>query len=120
MITSFRFKYDDGGSGSPDRSDCVVRAITIATRKTYSEVLGALRVSGMFKDGLATEQYGPYLKDQGWEFVGRDGRAMRNSFLPLGILIVQGGSHVAAMVDGVIRDTWDCSNMRVKGFWRKA
>jgi hypothetical protein len=128
-----RFVYDDGGrwaAGFRPRhvSDCVCRAIAIATPKPYSEVYKALSAIGWTDrrsryardaDGLviprewANER--DYIESLGWQWaptmrIGTGCKVhLRADELPPGRLIVRVSGHLAAMIDGVIHDNHDCS-----------
>jgi hypothetical protein len=138
------------GSRRDETNDCVARAIAIAAQKPYREVHDALTaakvrhvaaasdawarrarrrggVSAFHADhGVSDEVYDPYLKDLGWRFTstkelprGR-GVHLRADELPRGRLIVRLPKHLVAVVDGVIRDTKDCSEegrCRIQGYW---
>jgi hypothetical protein len=144
-----RFVKNDGGrrrsgiarAGRKDEvSDCVARAIAIATRKPYREVHDALTVAkvrdvaagksdwtrrarrkgGVYAfhadHGVGDEVYGPYLKDLGWRFTSTKelprgrGVHLRADELPKGRLMVLLPGHLTAVIDGVIHDTLDCSD----------
>ena len=145
-----RFVRDDGGrrrSGLArgrarvdEAGDCVVRAIAIATRKSYREVHDALTLASVrhvatsgsefarwarrkrgvrFVDadhGVDDAVYGPYLEGLGWRFTStRDlprghGVHLRAAELPRGRVIVRLPRHLTAVIDGVIRDVDDCSD----------
>ena len=131
------FKYDDGGRQDagyrgPSRGDCVIRAIAIATGKPYKKVLAELydrhkRHGIPFHPSQGTYPlaYGPYLKSLGFEFVKIEGKArFRRDNLPKRkILIVSISRHLAAVMDGVLRDTWDSSkngDALLIGYWTKS
>lgn len=125
------FCFDDGGRRAagfkgPAR-DCVTRAIAIATSIPYRTVYRALntmasrerprgrrrRSSARF--GVARATYSAYLRSLGWIFrptmgIGTGCRVhLRANELPAGRLIVELSGHMAAVVDGVLYDTRDCS-----------
>jgi hypothetical protein len=92
------FEQDDGGRAAAGfrgtTGDCVTRAIAIAAQRDYREVYDALHEAAL-----------------------SDAAYMR----PPGRLVVRLSKHVAAVVDGVLHDTYDCSRggtRCVYGYWR--
>jgi hypothetical protein len=141
------FTYDDGGrlaSGRRgDAGDCVVRAIAIATGQTYSQVyvdLGgfaalaasrrrdpAKRRPRSVRDGVPRQAYDAYLAAIGW--VWRPTMAVGSGCqvhlaageLPQGRLVCRLSGHLTAVVDGVVRDTFDPGRdgtRCVYGYWQ--
>jgi hypothetical protein len=130
--------------------DCVARAIAIATQKPYREVADALiaakvrdvatsnegwakhaRRKGGIRffhadHGVHTRVSRPYLKALGWKYTSTKelprgkGMHLRADELPRGRLIVDLPRHWVAVIDGVIHDTFDCSDegrRRIQGYW---
>jgi hypothetical protein len=119
--------------------DCVCRAIAIATGKPYAEVYDALhagiqnfaatsrcraakrasrgggRKGTTPRNGVSRKVYEPYLASLGWRWVptmsiGSGCKVhLRDGELPAGNLIVRLSKHVCAVIDGVIRDTYEDS-----------
>lgn len=125
-----QFVFNDGGravSGFRGRTgDCVTRAITIATGKPYREVYDALNVLAQSERpgrrrrsssrlGIHSRIYRPYLASLGWQWtptmhIGSGCRIhLRKSELPKGILIARLSNHLAAVIEGVLHDTYDSS-----------
>jgi len=131
-----RWVRDDGGrcGAGGGTSDCVPRAIAIATGKPYREVYEELvaanreyvrrwprsKVAGWIrgrKDGRGfdpaygaySKVYRPYLESLGWQFTStKDHKVrLRADELPSGRLIVEVRRHLLAVIDHVIRDTFD-------------
>ena len=139
------FVFDDGGreaAGYKGRAgDCAVRAVAIATKRPYREVYDAINVfankerprgnkkrssarSGVYKPTLDR-----YLSSIGWVWVptmtvGSGCRVhLRSSELPDGAIIVRLSRHYAAVIDGVLHDSYDCSrdgSICVYGYWKEA
>lgn len=123
------YRYDDGGRAEAgyrgSTGDCVCRAIAIATGKPYQEVYDALnatakgmrqtrRVKGSrARTGVNRLVYERYLRSLGWTFtptvtIGSGCRVhLRADELPGGSIICRLSGHLAAVVDGVIRDTFN-------------
>lgn len=124
-----KFMYNDGGrelAGYKGKtSDCVVRAIAIATGKSYQEVYSAINTlaqderTGSSKSnartGVRKQTYKEYLKSLGWKwtptmFIGQGCKVhLRADELPGGTIIASLSRHLAAVIDGVIYDTSDPS-----------
>lgn len=124
------FVFDDGGRAEEGyrgtASDCVVRAIAIATGRPYAEVyadiakgVGSERGSKVAtaRDGVNTGRkwFKDYMLEQGFSWVPtmRVGQGCTTHLiqgeLPAGKLVVKLSKHVAAVIDGVIRDNHDPS-----------
>jgi len=132
-----RWEHDDGGAranGVNRDGGCVPRAIAVATGRPYLEVLEALstRTARYVKryprswlarwitrsrngsgydpaQGSYPQIYGPYLRSLGWQYtaVEKGRMRLRADELPPGRLVVNVHRHLVAVIDGVIRDTYD-------------
>ena len=138
--------YDDGGRSryfkAENVGDCVCRAIAIATNKDYKEVyddinrMAKAERAGKRKRGTSSARNGVYkstikklMKKYGWEWVptmqiGQGCKVhMRAEELPSGPLVVSLSKHSAAVIDGVLHDTYDCTRggtRCVYGYYRPA
>lgn len=125
--------YDDGGRRATgrrgDTGDCVTRAIAIATGIPYAEVYEAMAAGTASqlatkrtkhkgrtaRKGINTKRkwFRDYMASIGWEFVptmsiGSGCKVhLVAEELPAGRLIVSVAKHYTAVIDGVIRDTFD-------------
>ena len=138
-----KFEFNDGGRKAAgfkgEASDCVTRAITIATAIPYQTVYDELHArldayaashrdrvakriargdgrSGTTpRNGVHKKIYGPYLKELGWKWcptmaIGSGCKVhLRSDELPSGKLIVEVSRHLVTVINGVIHDTHDCS-----------
>lgn len=127
---SMTYKYDDGGRAEAgylgSTGDCVTRSIAIATGKLYQEVYDALNAlslnerKGTRKRGKSSARTGVYkqtvrryMAELGWKWtptmhIGSGCTVhLHGDELPLGRLIVSVSKHVTAVIDRVIRDTYD-------------
>jgi len=140
------FNYNRGGytrGSGLNRGDCVPRAITIATELPYQIVFDELqrrqtewRIKSNSKKaynkkphrnkcymGTYKEAYKPYLEELGWTwvpkmFIGQGFKTyLRKEDLPPGRLIVKVRRHLTSVIDGVLNDTWDCSEEGNKGVY---
>ena len=147
-----KFVHNDGGRVAAgfkgNTADCVVRAIAIATGLPYSQVYDELTehitsfVDGRSKaakrlkargktsprNGVSKHVYRPYLARLGWEFIPTMGFGtgcqvhLRPDELPTGRIIVRLSRHLAAVIDGVLHDTHDCTRAGTRcvyGYYRK-
>ncbi len=136
-----RWVQDDGGreaagfSVANDARDCVCRALTIATCEDYGVVYEELaflsqQMGGKksARDGLPKKVYAAWLAHRGWEWtptmsIGSGCQVhLRQAELPAGRLIVRLSGHLAAVVDGVLHDTHDCSREGTRcvyGYWNQ-
>jgi hypothetical protein len=136
---------DDGGRASAGykgpASDCVARAIAIASGSPYPvvydeiNVLGQSERKGKNKKGTSNARTGVYrtaklrahlLTRYGAVWVptmaiGSGCKVhLRASELPAGRLVVALSKHCAAVIDGVLHDTHDCSREGTRcvyGYW---
>ena len=101
--------------------DCVKRAITIATESDYREVSRELnRIKREIECKSFTEKpvYKEYMKRHNFEklsFPAVKGRPRMNGerfceSYPEGRYILNMAGHLSCCVDGIIYDTWDCSD----------
>lgn len=122
------YVFDDGGrqdAGYVGRAgDCVTRSIAIASGRPYTEVYAAL-ARGMgeqrkskgatARNGITTSRkwFKDYMRGIGftWTPTMRVGEGCKvhllKGELPMGRLVVAVSKHYTAVVDGVIRDTYD-------------
>lgn len=132
-----KFIYDDGGRANcgfaGKAGDCVARAISIATQRPYSVVYFELATinSKMRKTKTRTKSAGKKTASEGiyttsklfkdymvklgfiWVSCMQIGSGckvhLKENELPEGRLVVRLSRHMAAVIDGNIRDTHDCS-----------
>ena len=134
--------YDDGGRAEAGykgkTGDCVTRAIAIATGKTYQEVYDLVNRAGKeervkagkkrssARTGVKRKSVRDLLADLGAEWVptmaiGSGCRVhLKAEELPKGRIIASLSGHIVAVIDGVIRDTYDPSRGATRcvyGYW---
>lgn len=107
--------------------DCVVRAIAIATGRSWRNVYRDLCEVGEIECELPNSNFiwGTYLKDLGAEqFLLPEAcpacitvRAFSERY-PEGTFVIGTGSHAVAVIDGDWYDSWDSANETPTYFWR--
>jgi hypothetical protein len=131
-VVGMAFHYNDGGRSAAgykgQAADCVVRAIAIATEQNYKTVYKAINnlaktehksKNKQGKSNARTGVYKPtirrYMESIGWTWVStmQIGKGctvhLRDGELPMGRLVVNVSKHSAAVIDGVLNDTYDCT-----------
>ena len=108
-------------------SDCVVRAIAIATNKSWRRVYRDLCELGAIECELPNTNYlwGLYLDEKGFEqFLLPEScprcvtvRAFCEKF-PEKTYVIGTGTHAVAVIDGDYYDSWDSGNEIPSYFWR--
>lgn len=124
-----QFQYNDGGREAAgykgSAGDCVTRAISIASAIPYQEVYDSLNTlakrerldkgRSSARNGVGRKTYDLYLKSLGWVWtptmqIGQGCKVhLKAEELPAGRLIARLSRHVAAVIDGVVYDTYDPS-----------
>jgi len=137
------FEETDGGrwithlAKTPDVGECVVRAVTIAQHRLYTEVYSEIdeyckyiepkgvrkKFGGSSGAGVHCATVREYFKALGFRWVplaqfGNPKRYFLNSRdLPRARLIVSMREHVAAVLYHTLYDTYDCRGKCVYGYW---
>lgn len=127
-----KFVYNDGGRAEAgyigDTRDCVCRAIAIAAQRPYKEVYDLInkyakneRITkrnpkrSNARTGCRKETAQKILKHYGFTWVAtmHIGQGctvhLRESELPKGRIVCNLSGHFAAVIDGVLHDTYDCT-----------
>lgn len=143
-MSAIRWRYSDGGRQAAgyrgNAGDCACRAIAIAVGIGYqaaydliNEAAGVERSSrarGGRRSSARTGVFGPTMRrimaelDWVWTPTMTIGSGcqvhLRRDELPDGRLIVSLSKHYAAVVDGILHDTHDCSREGTRcvyGYW---
>lgn len=141
------FQFNDGGRSDAGYkgkgSDCVCRAICIATGLPYEEVYDYLakmnasqrkskyhkkKGSHTAREGISTTRkwFKDYMRSLGFVWVptmkiGQGCKVhLKAEELPMGTIICNVSKHMVAVIDGVIHDTHDCSREGTRcvyGYW---
>lgn len=128
--------YDDGGRSryfKGEAGDCVVRAIAIAGKLDYKEVYDELAAMEKLvggkksaRNGVSRKTIRKWFDGHGWRWTPTMGIGtgckvhMRADELPGGRIVCNLSGHLAAVVDGTLRDTHDCTRggtRCVYGYW---
>ena len=129
---SIRNDHSIGGMTDEGRGDCVVRSLAIGLDRPYEviwEFLHDWRVAmedncSFPKHGVGESEYLPLLHKEGWRKLrlGRfdEGITVKDVVLKLEatpniscILLTSDPSHLTAIRNGVLRDTWNCEDIEV-------
>lgn len=127
------YVYHDGGraeAGFKTKTDCGIRAMAIACEISYKEARERLKRaskagklgSGAISKGIYKEDLEAALKEFGfvWKSAPKfKGRKARYYDLPKGKVIARMSRHYAAVIDGILYDTFDSSDKMVYGYWIK-
>ena len=133
--------YDDGGRSKAGykgiAGDCVTRAVSIASELPYKSVCKSLALVNKKSSGIKSARNGVHVKSKwykdymtslGFKWVAtmKIGSGCKVHLtpeeLPKGRLVARVSKHCVAVVDGVIRDTYDSSRdgtRCVYGYWIK-
>lgn len=109
--------------------DCVKRAIACAEGREYQEVskeLNRLKKKTGAKCFNEDKNWKTYLKEKGYEklsFPAVKGKPRMNGErfcdeFPDGSYVLSMAKHLTCCIDGVIYDTWDCSEKCVYNAWK--
>lgn len=109
--------------------DCVIRALTKVTGKSWLEVFDELLPHARELQCMPNSKpaYETYLLNNGFEYVGVSNkkgtkRPTVESFTKAhkeGTYILRVANHIVASIDGVYYDTWDCGSKSMYGYWVK-
>ena len=119
-----KWVYNDGGRFASGYKyhvqDCVCRALSIVTERPYREVQQALKTMDP-ENPRGRGGYPQILNSLGFEwFPCTDIVHFSAEELPQGRIVVQNKEHLAAVINGVLHDTYDCSRkgtVPIKGYW---
>ena len=137
--------YDDGGRFAAghkgDAGDCACRAVAITTQREYEVVYKSLNrmfaiiehrkksTKSSARTGVDGKSMRHYMESIGWTWkpimaIGSGCTMhMRGEELPRGRIIVSLSKHYAAVIDGVLHDTYDCTREGTRcvyGYFYKA
>jgi len=133
-MTTATFIYNDGGRKDAGykgtAGDCAARAMAIALEIPYKQAYDELARAHRARTGQKTARKGIYKDDfetvlalYGWVWHPApklNGRKARCGDMPEGKVIARMARHYAAVIDGVVHDSWDSTGKMIYGYWRKA
>lgn len=110
-------------------SDCVVRAIALATGKTWDEVLTGLTETALKHKQMVNDPacFGKYLESLGWikqrqprkpdgkKYTGKEFYKVTKATVVANI----GGGHTVCFKDGKAWDIWNCTDGSIGNYWVK-
>ena len=134
---------DDGGREAAgykgNTGDCLCRAVAIVTQRNYKAVYGHInsicvherktksrRSKSSARTGVYTATVKRIMRELGFSWVPtmQIGSGctthLRSDELPQGWIIVRLSKHYAAVIDGILHDTYDCQrdgSRCVYGYW---
>ena len=130
------FHYHNTNPKGKKTNDCVIRAISAITNKTWDEIFIDLSaISLKYKVTMDDPKcFERYLKQLGFtkhkvprkadntRYTGKEFcELIPNEIKELSNNIIAniGSHHITAIVKGKIYDTWDCSDRRIGNYWTK-
>lgn len=118
------FNYYNANPLDEIEQDCVCRAISLGLNIPYEIVEEKLELVAQLMDceTLCVSCY-KFLLDEVYSLeriVGFKGLTIREflEMKPIGVFIIRVKGHLTCVIDGVIYDTWDCSNEVVDIIWK--
>ncbi len=110
------------------KDDCVVRSISIAMDKPYTDVFDDLMQLGLLLGAYPNHDkvWHKYLKDNNW-IKNKPPRNTNGKMIKLlnwidspDRAVVINSGHLTCVKDGAIHDTWDCRYRPVNSYWTLA
>ncbi|MDR4969304.1 MAG: hypothetical protein RG740_06770 [Acholeplasmataceae bacterium] len=121
--------YNRNPRGLVGSADCVARAISTATGKTWEDTIRELTNYGIERAGVFNEKniYAGWLESNGWKKQKQPRKSNGKKYTvlefqqanPKGMYIVSLSGHLTVVEDGIIYDTWNCQNSTVGNYWSK-
>ena len=123
------FKFHNANPKNRRSGDCVIRAISTATGKSWEEVLTDLCKLALQEKRIPNEVecYGKYLENLGWKKQKQPRKSNNTKFTGRefvthfkGVAIAHiGGNHIVCIKEGQVWDTWDSTDGCIGNFWIK-
>lgn len=101
-------------------NDCVIRAISFAEYKTWDETYKELSIlaqdEGVLLDNV--EFVEDYL-DKRYDRIPHKSKTIKELIeeYPLGTYLITMAGHITVVRDGILYDTFDCSNRKIWSVW---
>lgn len=118
-----KFSYYNINPKGERVSDCVTRAITLASGLDYQEVRDKLRYTAKLLncDKLCVCCYRHLLDDVlKYQRVDCDGYSLGDfaDKHPYGVYLVRMNGHISCLIDGTVYDIWDCRDEWLTDAWK--
>lgn len=115
------FKVYNNNPHSERLSDCVCRAVTLATGANYYDVMDLLKENGM-KHGcgcLNCDCYSKMLDDIGYKQEKAEGKTVAEiaEANKDKTVLIRIEGHLTCAIDGDVYDLWDCSGKKADLYW---
>ena len=122
---SIRYKYYNANPTNKVTNDCVIRSLSFAYNKTWIDVFDELTSIARENFDVATSKdvYMEYVKKHGAEYIKtmtKYSRLSGGDFADQyqeGVYILRMANHLTVCRQGIIYDTWDCSEKIVYNAW---
>lgn len=115
------YKYLNLNPTRQHESDCVCRAIALATRTDYGVVKDMLYENGLDRDcdELNMDCYANLLADLGYVKQKAENKTVAQLAAenPKDILLVRISGHLTCCINGDCYDIWDCTEKPVDSYW---
>ena len=121
--------YNANPKGWKREPDCVVRAISTATHASWGKTYKDLCELGLKKCMMPNSKllYEAYLKKIGWEKYKMPKKSNGKRFTikeyvdlnPNFTGIISVANHLTYVENGVLIDTWNCSNKSMGNYWKE-
>ena len=115
-------------SGKSKKGDCVIRAFAIAADLTWLEAFDLLVANARLTYNVPNDKhnYTEVFKQQGYESIPVKIKAGKKRMTVLefckknkkGRFILRLANHLTAVVDGVIYDSWNTSDLCIYKYWK--
>lgn len=127
-INTSIYHYHNANPKGKSASDCVVRAICVATNQTWEYTMMemvklGIKIGYVFNE---TRTIDKYLIDKGWT-KNREPRNVLNKKITLARFLADhkrgtyiatvGSHHTTLIVNGVVYDTWDCTRKTMHTYY---
>ncbi len=109
--------------------DCVIRAISTATGKSWEDVYKDLVVIGLKKCDVinAKPVFQKLLEDYGFTKCKQprksDGLKYKvgevDCLTQSKVVVISMANHLTVVVNGAVKDTWDCRHKTISNYWVK-
>ena len=122
-------KFHNANPKNRNSDDCVIRAISLATGKSWDEVLTSLCEIALKEKRMPNEKecYGKYLEKLGWKKQKQPRKSDNTKFTGKefvtyfsGMAIAHiGGHHIVCIKEHKVWDTWDSTEGCIGNYWVK-